>query len=225
MGIDMGPASRDHGLRARKGGEHCEEAIAGTGTEFWFPIHWLESAAQTSGCVVLCYREDMSAKAMLSIEEYLHTLFEGSDREYLDGEVVERKRGNKSPGRVQGTFVYLLRVLAKRTGFFVMPEVRHRISQRRYRSPDVAVFASEPAAAEVPDQPPLIAIDILSPDHRIGYIVPKLDEYGQWGVENIWVADAEDRKLFVYRGDGRHEVEQLEIAGLGMVLSKVDVFG
>ncbi|MFN0165551.1 MAG: Uma2 family endonuclease [Bryobacteraceae bacterium] len=166
----------------------------------------------------------MRPQTLLSVEEYLHTVFDGSDREYLDGEIVERNMGNKSHGRVQGTFIYLLRQLEKTTGIFVVPEVRHKVTPTRYRIPDVAVFASEPEC-EVPDHPPLAAIEVLSPDDRIGYVVPKLDEYRGWGVAHIWVADPEDRKLLVYRGDGLHEVEQLELPEFGIVLSKNDIFG
>ena len=166
----------------------------------------------------------MGTQTPLSVEEYLHTVFDGSDREYLDGEIVERNFGNKSHGRVQCTFIYLLRLLEKTTGIFVLPEVRHKVSATRYRIPDVAVFASEPDT-EVPDHPPLVAIEILSPDDRIGYEVPKLDEYRRWGVANIWVADPEDRKLLVYGADGLHEVEQLELPALGIVLTKNEIFG
>jgi Uma2 family endonuclease len=152
----------------------------------------------------------MSAQTLASVEEYLHTVFDGSDREYLDGEIVERNSGNKSHGRVQGTFIYLLSQLEKTTGIFVLPDVRHKVTQTRYRIPDVAVFATEPLG-EVPDD-------------RIGYVVPKLDEYRRWGVQHIWLADPEDRKLLVYRGDGLHEVEQLELPEFGIVLSKNDIF-
>lgn len=166
----------------------------------------------------------MSAKTLLSVEQYLHTVFDNPDREYLDGEIVERNLGNKSHGRVQGTFVYLLRQFEKTTGIFVIPEVRHKVTHTRYRIPDIAVFASEPAG-EVPDHAPLLAIEVLSPDDRVGYVVPKLDEYWRWGVAHIWLADPEDRKLLVYRGDGLHEVEQLELPELGILLSKDDIFG
>lgn len=94
---------------------------------------------------------------MVSVDEYLHTVYDGADHEYLDGEIVERNIGNKSHGRVQGTFLYLLRyllrLLEQRTGMFVIPEVRHKVTISRYRIPDVAVFASEPES-EVPNQPP-----------------------------------------------------------------------
>ena len=32
----------------------------------------------------------------MTLDEYLHTTFAGADREYLDGEVVERNMGNDS---------------------------------------------------------------------------------------------------------------------------------
>ncbi len=167
--------------------------------------------------------KDMSAQTLLSVEDYLHAVFDGSDREYLDGEVVERNVGNKSHGRVQGRFIYLLGHWEETTGIFVIPEVRHKVTPTRYRIPDVAVFTCEPES-EVPDHPPLVAIEVLSPDDRIGYVVPKLDEYRQWGVAYIWLADPEDRKLLVYRHDGLHEVEQLELPEFGIVLAKNDIF-
>ena len=133
----------------------------------------------------------MATQTLMSVEEYLHTVFEGSDCEYLDGEIVERRRGNKSHGRVQGTFDHLFRLFEKTTGLYAIPEVRHRVSPTRYRIPDVAVFTSEPAS-EVPDHPPLVAIEVLSPDDRIADVEGKLEEYRQWGVANIWIADPED---------------------------------
>lgn len=159
----------------------------------------------------------------MSVEEYLHTVFEGSDCEYLDGEIVERNMGNQSHGLVQGEFFYFFRQLRATTGLWVIPELRHRVKATRYRIPDVAVFASRPAS-EVPDHPPLVAIEVLSPDDRIGYIVPKLEEYREWGVENIWLADPEDRKLFVYGASGLHEVERLELPQYSIVMTKDQIF-
>lgn len=159
----------------------------------------------------------------MTAEEYLHTSFDGSDCEYLDGEIVERNFGNLSHALVQGEFLFLFRQLRATAGLWVIPELRHRVKATRYRIPDVAVFASRPPS-QVPDHPPLVAIEVLSPDDRIGYIVPKLEEYRQWGVANIWVADPEDRKLFVYGTNGLHEVEQLELPQYAIVLTKDAIF-
>lgn len=139
----------------------------------------------------------MGSKTLMTVDEYLHTTFDGADREYLDGEVVERNMGNKSHGRIQLRIAAMLQALEAKTGIYVVVEVRHKVSDTHFRIPDIAVFAHEPME-EVPSTAPLVAIEILSPDDRIGYIIPKLEEYRRWGVTHIWVADPEDRKLFTY---------------------------
>ena len=166
----------------------------------------------------------MGTKTLMSVEEYLHTAFDGADREYLDGEVIERNMGNKSHSAVQGEFIYHFRLHRTRTGLFALPELRHQLADGRFCIPDVAVFAQEPEG-EVPSTPPLVAIEILSPDDRIGYIVPKLDEYKAWGVANIWLADPEDRKFFTYGHNGLHEVSELTLPEYGITLTKTDIFG
>ena len=35
----------------------------------------------------------MGIKTLMSVDEYLHTTFDGADREYLDGQVVDYKGG------------------------------------------------------------------------------------------------------------------------------------
>ncbi len=165
----------------------------------------------------------MNTKTLMSVEEYLHTTFDGADREYLDGEVVERNMGNKSHGRIQLVIGSLLRQHEQSTGLYVIVEVRQKVTETRYRIPDVAVFKGEPEE-EVPFIAPLVAIEVLSPDDRIGYIVPKLEEYRQWGVKHIWVADPDDRKFFTYGDAGLHEGNELSLPEYGIVLTKDDIF-
>ena len=160
----------------------------------------------------------------MSVEEYLHTTFDGADREYLDGEVVERNMGNKSHGRVQLRLGSILQAFEQRTGIYVVVEVRQRVTSTRYRIPDVAVFENEPEE-EVPSTPPLVAIEILSLDDRVGYVIPKLEEYRRWGVRHIWLADPDNRKLFTYGDAGLHEVTELNLPQHGIVLTLADVFG
>ena len=85
-------------------------------------------------------------------------------------------------------------------------------------------FEGEPQG-EVLSIAPLVAIEILSPDDRIGYIVPKLEDYRQWGVRNIWIADPEDRKLFTYGETGLHEVKELGLPEYDIMLTYADIFG
>jgi Uma2 family endonuclease len=166
----------------------------------------------------------MGTKTLMSVDEYLHTSFDGADREYLDGEVVERNMGTRSHGRVQAEFCYLFRRDEDRTGLYVVAELRHRVKPTRFRIPDIAVFQGKPPE-QVPSSPPFIAIEVLSPDDRIGYIVPKLDELRTWGVANIWVADPEDRKLFTYGPTGLHEVAILTLPEYRIAFTPEQIFG
>lgn len=159
----------------------------------------------------------------MSVEEYLHTSFDGADREYLDGEVFERNMGNKSHSRVQAHFIAFFHNLESKTGLYVVPELRHKVTRTRYRIPDVAVFEGEPDS-EVPSDPPLVAIEVLSPDDRIGYLIPKFEEYRKWGVKHIWIADPEDRKLFTYSESGLHEVSTLDLPKYGVTLTHSVLF-
>lgn len=54
----------------------------------------------------------------MSVEEYLRTSFEGSDLEYLDGELVERNMGSShlSHSRIQALLASMLIAEEKRTG-------------------------------------------------------------------------------------------------------------
>ena len=165
----------------------------------------------------------MGTKTLMSVEEYLHTTFDGADREYLDGEVVERNMGNKSHGWVQLALASLLKSHERRTGIYVVVEVRQKVTETRYRIPDIAVFEHEPDE-EVPSVPPLVAVEVLSPDDRIGYIVPKLQEYRKWGVRYIWVVDPEDRTLFTYGETGLHEAAELGLPEYGVALTKEQIF-
>jgi Uma2 family endonuclease len=165
----------------------------------------------------------MGTKTLMSVDEYLHTTFDGADREYLDGEVVERNMGNKSHGRLQLALAALLKTYEASTGIYVLVEVRQKVTSTRYRIPDIAVFEREPEE-EVPPTPPLVAVEVLSPDDRASYLIPKLEEYGRWGVKHIWIVDPDNRKMHTYDGTGLHEVTELTIPEHGIALTQADVF-
>ncbi len=165
----------------------------------------------------------MGTKTLMTVDEYLHTTFDGADREYLDGEVVERNMGNRSHGRLQARIAAALQKYEPIAGIYVVVEVRQKVTATRYRIPDVAVFERDPDE-EVPSVPPLAAIEVLSPDDRISYILPKIDECRTWGVKHIWIADPEDRKLFTYNHAGLHEVTEFAVKEHGIVLAADQIF-
>ena len=121
------------------------------------------------------------AKTGWSVEEYLHTSFPDLDREYRDGELIERSSPDYPQGKTQLLLAAFFAALRKRLSIFPCTETRMRIRSRRYVIPNLAVFwPDEPSG--VPDTTPLVAIEILSVNDRLSEVRDKLAEYrlGAW---------------------------------------------
>jgi len=79
----------------------------------------------------------------------------------------------------------------------VSGDVRTRVSASRVRLPDVAVVREDEALGEATLMaPPLIAIEILSPDDRFYRVIPRLQEFLSMGVEHVWLLDPIDRVAY-----------------------------
>jgi Uma2 family endonuclease len=140
----------------------------------------------------------VSTRVLMDVEEYLRTSFEGSDCEYLDGEIVERNMGRLPHGDVQLTLGSLLRQLRKTLGIRVSTEVRIRINARRFRIPDISVWRDDNIGTPIPTVAPFLAVEILSPEDRMVRMLPKIQEYLAIGVEYVWVIDPEEKAALSY---------------------------
>jgi Uma2 family endonuclease len=140
----------------------------------------------------------MSTKVLMDVDEYLHTSFDGPDCEYLDGEVVERNMGEGPHSDLQVNLIYLLRRLRPQLGIRVMSEIRTRITPRRFRIPDVAVWRDDNLGGKIPTVAPFLAIEILSPEDRMTRMLPKVHEYLGIGVEFVWVIDPEEKSALTF---------------------------
>jgi len=153
----------------------------------------------------------VTTKSLVPVEEYLRLSFDGPDREYLDGEIVERNVGGSSHSDVLAALVLVMHELRRQGRLRVLPEMRLKVSETRYRVADVAVYEGGRLEVEVPDTPPLITIEIVSRDDRHTEIVEKLDEYFRWGVRHIWLIDPFHRKMYGYGPSGLREVAVLAV--------------
>ena len=164
----------------------------------------------------------MGAKTAISLEQYLHTIFPDVDREYRDGEIVERSLPDYLHGRVQGAIFAFFWALRSELALFPCVETRMRLRSNLILIPDVAVFhPTEPAS--VPEAPPLIAIDVLSPDDRLTTVREKLQEYKTWGVPHVWLVDPHARRFYTC-DEGLTEVSSLTVPELGMELTAALAF-
>jgi Uma2 family endonuclease len=135
----------------------------------------------------------MAAVTAVPVEEYLHTSYE-PDREYVNGQLVERNVGEYFHGLLQGLIAgELLRRSGRR--FRVFPETRVRISaEPRYRIPDISVKALPHRADPILEKPDL-AIEILSPDDRPAEVLRKIADYLQAGIPHIRIVDPYQRTV------------------------------
>jgi Uma2 family endonuclease len=158
----------------------------------------------------------MATKAFITPEQYLATHFD-REPELVRGEIVERSLPNKRHSKTQQR----LSVLLDRMGL-CYPELRMRLAEGCFRIPDIAVFESEPEE-DVPTSPPLLVIEISSPDDRFHELLEKFEDYRAWGVSNIWLVEPELKKLYVYSG-ALHEVAAFELRSHNLSISTADLF-
>ena len=140
----------------------------------------------------------MDARVLMTVEEYRHTSFDGPDRDYVDGEVIERNMGELPHARLQGELFYRLRSLATSLGLHVLPEIRVQVAATRFRVADVAVWRSGPIGQRIPTVPPFLVVEILSAEDRLVRLQPKIQEYLAYGVEWVWVIDPDERRALSY---------------------------
>jgi Uma2 family endonuclease len=66
--------------------------------------------------------------------------------------------------------------------------------------------------------------EILSLDDRMSELRAKLDEYRQWGVPHVWLADPHGHHLYTCE-DKLAEVGALRVPKLEIELHPADIFG
>lgn len=165
----------------------------------------------------------MGTKAVLPVAEYLHTSFPDLDKEYRDGELVERSLPDYLHSKTQGLLILLLGALRKTFPVFVCPELRVQVRPGLIRIPDVSVYYPNEPQERVPATPPFVAIEILSPDDRMTDVRNKLAEYRTWGVAHVWLVDPHSKRMYTCDAE-LIEVSALSIRELNIELKPDDIF-
>lgn len=107
---------------------------------------------------------------------------------------------------------------------FALPEVRLRVAPGQHRVPDISVFWPEVPPGRLPGVPPLVAIEVLSPDDRLAEVRIKLAEYRDCGVRHVWLAEPDVRVFSVFDGKLR-QTDLLEIPEVNLAITLADIFG
>ena len=95
---------------------------------------------------------------------------------------------------------------ARQWKVLVSLEQRIRVAPRRVRIPDVGVFLRDRELEEVPTTPPLVCIEVLSPEDRWLGVEKRIADFLAMGVQWIWIFDPKRRRVFEYTKSGKREV-------------------
>jgi Uma2 family endonuclease len=161
----------------------------------------------------------MASRLQVAPAEYLAMSFADLDREYVRGEVVERSMPDFLHGETQLELGLRFRALRSSHRLYACSETRLRLAPDLFRIPDIAVFAGERPAERVPSHPPLLVIEIISPDDRFSDVLEKLAEYQEWGVPHIWVVDPHRRTLDSYEAGALARCARLALPGYPLEVS------
>jgi Uma2 family endonuclease len=130
----------------------------------------------------------MSVETLLSVEEYLNTSY-SPDKEYRDGVLLERNVGEKAHARLQYLLSLYLGRREKEWGVRGYTELRIKVREKWFPIPDLCIYPLPDFEGRYPTTPPLLWIEILSPDDRMLDVWNKADELVSHGVPYVWIID------------------------------------
>lgn len=145
-----------------------------------------------------------------TVREYLRTSW-SPDREFVDGRIEERNLGEKEHSIIQRYLTFLFMLKRTEWGVEVFPELRTQTQSTRFRVPDVLVTRVDDAFERYITRPPLIAIEILSPEDTLSAMWMKAEEYRQFGIEHIWIIDPDPRIVYRSTEAALEEVRSSEL--------------
>ena len=135
----------------------------------------------------------------MPVDDYLSASYPDGDREYLDGVVMERNVGAPGHSALQKILIVHLAGFEKLLKIAVRPECRTRIAETRYRVPDVLVMERPfRQTRRVVLDPPLLIVEILSPEDKHSETLRRFREYEKLGVRYIIQMDPEDRTTYMF---------------------------
>jgi Uma2 family endonuclease len=159
-----------------------------------------------------------TAKKLMTADEFWEFVHrpENLDRDFelIRGEVVEVSRPTKPHGPVAALVAFELQlyVRATRKGYVVTNDSGIALGEDpdSVLGPDVAYFTDANKIDDLHpkwgDVPPVLAVEVSSPNDRPGRMNAKIQEYLTNGVKMVWQADYEERNVTVHRPNRSMEV-------------------
>lgn len=166
----------------------------------------------------------MATGTQISVEEYLKTLYR-PDCDYVDGIIEQRNLGERDHSGIQRNLTTFFHSRFRQTGIEAWPEWRFQVKPTRFRVPDVIVTRGKPDE-QILRTPPLLCIEILSPEDTVSRTNERVREYLEFGVPVVWVIDPAERRVWIYRPNGMEEAtgDSVRLDGTDVAVPFSEIF-
>ena len=98
-----------------------------------------------------------------------------------------------------------------------------QVSPDRVRIPDVTLTGPDPQP-DVAIKPPVLVVEILSPDDTYSDMQERAKDYLSMGVKMIWIIDPQSRTGRMCVGPSWTEARRLEVPGTGIYVELDEIF-
>ena len=146
----------------------------------------------------------------VSVREYLTTSYR-PDCDYVDGRIEERNVGEFDHSYLQTLLAHLFMNHQQEWGVRPLTDLRVQTMPTHFRVPDLTVLRTETPREQILTHPPLLVIEILSPEDRLSRFTERTDEYLEFGIEHIWIVDPSRRLAYRVTKSGFELVPSGEI--------------
>lgn len=134
---------------------------------------------------------------VVSVQEYLTADYE-APLDYIEGALEDRHTGEHAHSRIVAMLCVYFYALEKDLGVRVLPGVRFKVGENRYRVPDF-VLVSSSNREKILTSPPLLCVEVVSSEDRMASVLTKVGDYHQAGVIDVWLISPDTRDCFVSR--------------------------
>jgi Uma2 family endonuclease len=145
-------------------------------------------------------------KTLLTAKDLVEMGEEGEFCELVDGELVRMSPSFLPEARVVRTVQRLLDnfVFPHQLGEIFGPDLGYELTPHRVRAPDVSFVSAEKLAAygnpqEFAKVIPDLAVEVISPEVKYGYLQRKIRDCFEAGVRLLWIIDPEMQTVTVHR--------------------------
>ena len=167
----------------------------------------------------------MATNTLIPISEYLRTGYE-PDCDYVDGEIQERNLGEQDHSDLQTRIAKLLGTDVNEQYLWVNTELRVQVKPTRFRVPDVCVRRANAPSEQIVRTPPLLCIEVLSPEDTVARTRARVRDFLDMGVLQVWVVDPASRSVMVFAGATMFEQStgELKVPETPLTIDISDIF-